>query len=126
MVRDTGDPASGAAGAPDRPATSTRFDRVSRPDPAAARDRDGRGKEALYSTSPTSRPARPIEVRCRRCDVRLGLPVREAVRLLRPPWLINPTTQRLWTRCPACSRRSWLEVRPGPPLRALLERPASR
>lgn len=108
-----------------RPTTSARFDRVARPDPALRRERDGTGKEALYSTSPSARPAQPVEVWCRRCDVQLGLSMVGSLKLLRPPWLLNPVDRRLWTRCPACSRHAWLQVRPGPPLRALLDRPGS-
>ena len=100
---------------------SPRFDRVERPRPGA-RSRDAAGKEALYSTAPTAAPTRPIEVTCRRCGVTSGLTLTGAVRLLRPPMLANPLSGTLWTRCPACDRRSWLDASTGQALRALLDR----
>lgn len=100
---------------------SARFDRVAAPT-TAARPRDAAGKEALYSTAPTAAPTRPIEVTCRRCGVTSGLTLAGAVRLLRPPMLANPVTGTLWTRCPACDRRSWLDASTGQALRALLDR----
>lgn len=100
---------------------SARFDRVARPTPGGHR-RDGEGKEALYSTAPTAAPTRPLEVTCRRCGVTTGLTLTSALRLLRPPMLANPLTGVLWTRCPACSRRSWLDASTGQALRALLDR----
>jgi hypothetical protein len=105
-----------------RPATSAAFDRVAKPDPRRPRARDGLGKEALYSTAPTSRPSPQVEVRCRRCDVRVGLSLLEVVRLLLPPFLCDPVRRRLWTRCPSCGERSWLELRTGQALRVLLDR----
>lgn len=106
----------------DPPATSARLDRVSRPDPTRSRVRPGDGKEALYSTAPTAAPTSQIEVRCRRCDVVSGVSVLQMVPMLRPPFLWDPVRGRLWTRCPVCSRRSWLEVRTGQALRVLLDR----
>lgn len=106
----------------DRPMPSARFDRVSRPDPARSRSRPGDGKEALYSTAPTAAATSQIEIRCRRCDVVSGVSVLRVVPLLRPPFLWDPVRGRLWTRCPVCSRRSWLEVRTGQALRVLLDR----
>lgn len=99
------------------------FDRVRRPEPGRVRDRDRAGKEALYSTAPSARPTAPVEMRCERCGAQMGLATGDALRLLRPPWLFNPLSRRLWSRCPACSRRAWLVVTPGPSLRALLSRP---
>jgi hypothetical protein len=110
---------------PDRPAASSAFDRVPRPEAHVTRERDRHGKEALYSTAPGSRRTSPIEVHCQRCDARVGLSMGEALRLLRPPWFANPLARCLWTRCPACSRRSWLGVTAGPSLRLLLQRPPS-
>ena len=109
----------------DGAATSSRFDRVRRPDPGEVRERDRTGTEALYSTAPSSRRSSPVEVRCERCDAQVGLSPVEALRLLRPPWVFNPISRRLWARCPACSRRSWLVVTAGPTLRMLLQRPHS-
>ncbi len=117
------DATSGPPAGP-RTGAAARFDRVRRPDPATPRDRDASGKEALYSTSPAARAPSPVEVRCPRCGVHLGVSVRRSIGLLRPPWLLNPVTRRLWARCPACDRRAWLEVRAGPSLRAMLERPS--
>jgi hypothetical protein len=109
----------------DREATSSPFDRVPRPDSHRAQERDRQGKEALYSTAPGSRRSSPIEVHCQRCDAQVGLSAGEALRLLRPPWFANPLSRCVWTRCPACSRRSWLGVAAGPSLRLLLQRPPS-
>lgn len=98
------------------------FDRISRPDPTRPRPRDDRGKEALYSTSPSASPTSQVELQCRRCGVPFGLSVLGIVKLLRPPFLWDPVRGRLWARCPACERRSWIEVRAGQALRALLDR----
>ena len=89
---------------------------------AAARDRDGLGKEALYSTAPTSAPTSQVELRCRRCDVPFGSSLVGVAKLLARPFLWDPVRGRLWTRCPACDRRSWLDVRTGQALRVLLQR----
>lgn len=108
---------------PARPQRSPRLDRVGTPRPAtASRPRDAEGKEALYSTAPSAAPTSQIQVLCRRCDVEAGLSVVALIKLLRPPVLWNPVTGRLWTRCPTCGRRSWLRVRQGQALRALLDR----
>jgi hypothetical protein len=104
--------------------TNPRFDRVARPTPGAV-ERDSAGKEALYSTAPTSAPTRPIEVSCRRCGVTSGLGLTQAVALLRPPMLANPLTGTLWAVCPSCGRRSWLDASTGQALRALLRRGAT-
>lgn len=100
---------------------SPRLDRVSRPTPGARRP-DAEGKEALYSTAPTAARTKPLEVTCRRCGVTSGLTLTEALVLLRPPMVANPLTGTMWTRCPACDRRSWLDGSPGQALRALLGR----
>jgi hypothetical protein len=104
------------------PTRSERLDRVRAPDPRVPRQRDVAGKEALYSTAPSAAPSSQVQVLCRRCDVEAGVSVVGFVRLLRPPVLWNPLTRRLWTRCPTCDRRSWLKVRQGQALRALLDR----
>lgn len=101
---------------------SSRLDRVSKPDPRSPRRRDGQGKEALYSTAPSAAPSSQVLVLCRRCDVESGVSVLGLVRTLKPPALINPATRHLWATCPACRRRSWLEVRAGQALRVLLDR----
>lgn len=105
----------------DQDGCSPRLDRVARPTPGSRR-RDVEGKEALYSTAPTAAPTTPLQVTCRRCGVTSGLTVTEALRLLAPPMLANPLTGTMWTRCPACDRRSWLDGSPGQALRALLGR----
>jgi hypothetical protein len=103
-----------------------RFDRVTKPEPGS-RPRDREGKEALYSTAPTSAPTRPLEVTCRRCGVTRGLTVREGLMLLKPPFLLNPLTGTMFARCPSCGRRSWLDATSGQALRALLgQRPGTR
>jgi hypothetical protein len=98
------------------------FDRIPRPDPARPRHRDHHGKEALYSTSPSAAPSSQVELFCRRCKVPFGLSVVGLLKLLKPPFLWDPIRDRLWTRCPACRRRAWIEVRKGQALRALLDR----
>lgn len=102
-----------------RPPMSPRLDRVTADHP---RQRDGRGTEALYSTAPSAAPTSQVDLRCRRCDVPFGLSVLGVVRLLVPPFLWDPVRGRLWTRCPACDKRAWLEVRAGQALRVLLDR----
>lgn len=105
-----------------RPRTSAAFDRVAMPDPRRGRPRDGLGKEALYTTAPTASPSPQVELRCSRCDVRMGVSVLDVVRLLKPPFLYDPVRRRLRTRCPACGERAWVELRVGQALRVLLER----
>lgn len=102
------------------------FDRVRKPDPGSSRHRAREGKEALYSTAPTAAPSSQVLVVCERCDVESGVSVVDAVRMLMPPFLWNPLSGRLWARCPACDRRSWLRVRKGQALRALLDRNVGR
>lgn len=104
--------------------TSRRLDRVAKPDPAhPIPGRDRSGKQALYSTAPGAPPSAQVLVRCRRCTVQSGLSLRGVVGLLRPPFLVDPVHGRLWARCPACRRRSCLEIFKGQALRALLDRP---
>lgn len=88
------------------------------------RDRDGLGKEALYSTAPTSAPTSQVELRCRRCDVPFGSSLVGVAKLVVRPFLWDPVRGRLWTRCPACDRRAWLEIRAGQALRILMKRRA--
>jgi hypothetical protein len=107
---------------PAHPARSQRFDRISPPDATTSRPRDAVGKEALYSTAPSAAPSSQVQVLCRRCDVEAGISVVALAKLLRPPVLWNPLTRRLWARCPTCGRRSWLRIRQGQALRALLDR----
>jgi hypothetical protein len=107
-----------------RGGTSPAFDRVA-PRGGEGRPRarrDGLGKEALYSTAPTSAPTAQFEAWCRRCDVPLALSVLRVVRLLVPPFLWDPVRGRLWTRCPACDRYAWIQIRTGQALRVLLDR----
>jgi hypothetical protein len=105
---------------------SSRLDRVTKPDPSSPRRRDEQGKEALYSTAPSAAPSSQVLIRCRRCDVESGVSVVGLVRTLKPPVLINPATRHLWAKCPACRRRSWLDVRSGQALRVLLDRSPKR
>lgn len=95
-------------------ATSAKFDRVTPPDPMRPRRSDLQGKRALYSVDPEANPIPLLIVRCDRCEVERGLTASHLPRLLRPPWLLNPCGRTLWTRCPACQRRTWLHVRLGP------------
>lgn len=100
----------------------SRFDRVAPPRFTGRLVRDGQGKEALYSTAPGAPPTAHLQVVCERCDVESGLRSLTALRLFMPPLLYGPFRRRLWARCPACQRRSWLRVRWGQALRALLGR----
>jgi hypothetical protein len=108
-----------------RPGTSPRLDRITGP-VAPRRPRDVAGKEALYSTAPSAAPTSQVQVRCPRCDVETGISVAGFLRTLRLPVLWNPLKRTLWSRCPTCGKRSWLQVRKGQVLRALLDRSPSR
>lgn len=101
---------------------SASFDRVSPPRPRTPGERDREGKEALYSTAPSAAPSSQVLVVCERCDVESGLTLVDAAKLLVPPFLWNPVSGKLWSRCPACGRRSTLRIRQGQALRALLQR----
>lgn len=90
------------------------FDRIVPPDPMRPRRGDALGKRALYSVDPEANPAPLLIVSCERCGVERGLTATHLLRLLRPPWLLNPCRRTLWARCPTCQRRSWLQVRLGP------------
>lgn len=90
------------------------FERIRAPDPMAPGREDVRGKRAIYSVDPEANPTPAVIVACRRCGVERGMTARGSVSLLRPPWLADPFRRRLWTRCPTCERRSWLDVRLGP------------
>ncbi len=103
---------------PRRAGTSPAFDRIAPPGHGGGA-RDGLGKEALYSTAPSAAPTSQVELRCRRCDVPFGLSVVGMVKLLAPPFLVDPLHRRVYSRCPACGRYSWLDVRTGQALRIL-------
>jgi hypothetical protein len=111
---------------PDRPPSSSRLDRVGRPDPGSPRRRDQQGKEALYSTAPTAAPTSQVEVYCRRCDVLAGVSLLGALKLFKPPVFWDPLRGRIWSRCPTCDRRAWLVVKTGQALRVLLDRSPTR
>ncbi len=102
-----------------RPAPSAAFDRITPPERRLRRERDGLGKEALYSTAPSAAPTTQVELHCRRCDVPFGLSVLGACKLLRPPFLLDPLHRRVWARCPACQRHAWIDVATGQALRVL-------
>ncbi|MBW3620593.1 MAG: hypothetical protein KY461_10130 [Actinobacteria bacterium] len=103
-------------------APASKFDRVRPPVARPSADRDQHGKEALYSTAPGAAPSSQVLVACARCDVESGINVLEFARTLVPPIAWNPLNGKLWARCPSCERRSWLRVRKGQALRALLDR----
>jgi hypothetical protein len=84
------------------------------------------GKEALYSTAPSAAKTSQVLLRCRRCDVETGVSVVGFLRTLTVPVLWNPLLRTLYARCPTCDRRSWLHVRKGQQLRALLDRRPTR
>jgi len=105
---------------PDRGSgTSAAFDRIGRPGARSTSRRDDLGKEALYTTAPSAAPSTQVQLRCRRCRVPVGRSVLGALALCRPPCLVDPVRRRLWTRCPTCGQRAWLEISPGPGLRML-------
>ena len=104
--------------------TSSKFDRVRRPDPTSRRD-DVDGKEALYSTSPEAEPTSHLLVLCRRCDVEAPVQVWEMPGILIPPVIPDPFNRRVLAKCPTCRHRAWLEIRQGQALRALLGRVTS-
>lgn len=101
------------------PGTSSAFDRIGRPGTRSGPRRDGLGKEALYTTAPSAAPSTQVELRCRRCQVPFGRSMLGLLPLCRPPCLVDPIRRRIWTRCPACGHRAWLEVSAGPVLRTL-------
>lgn len=101
------------------PTTSAAFDRIATPGARSPRRRDGLGKEALYTTAPSAAPSTQVQLRCRRCGVPMGRSVLGLLALCRPPCLIDPVRRRVWTRCPTCGQRAWLEVSAGPVLRTL-------
>ncbi|MBW3664522.1 MAG: hypothetical protein KY469_15585 [Actinobacteria bacterium] len=107
------------------PARDPRFDRVSRPDPKSLPERDGAGKEALYTTSPEAPPTAPVTIHCERCGTQRALKVGDLLSLVRPPMFVNPMRDggRVWARCPACEKRSWLRFRVAGTLGAYLNRP---
>lgn len=102
----------------DGDARGNRLDRVA-PTRRTARRPDG--KEALFSTAPTSPRPPQIEVRCRRCGTMSGVGVTNLPALLTPPAIWNPVNGFLWGRCPACKHRARLYVRTGQALRALAD-----
>lgn len=102
--------------------SSDRFDRIPRPGPRGDRRRDDQGKEALYSTSPSSAPSAQVEVRCAQCGVETGLSLPGAIRVAASPAVWDPFHDRVRARCPACGQRAWLTVRAGQGLRVLLRR----
>lgn len=102
-------------------ATSSKFDRVRKPDPTRRRD-DIVGKEALYSTSPEAEPSSHLLVLCHRCDVESPVSFWQIPRILVPPVIPDPINRRFLAKCPTCRHRAWLEVRQGQALRALFSR----
>ncbi len=90
------------------------FERIRSPDPAAPGRGDVQGKRAIYSVDPEANPTPAVIVACPRCGVGRGMTARQALSLLRPPWLADPFRHRLLARCPTCEKRTWLDVRLGP------------
>lgn len=107
---------------PTRPrGTSSTLDRVDRTR-RSGHGQDATGKEALFSTAPSSSPPRPFEVTCRVCRVSTPVDMGSVATMLRPPFLYNPVRASLWTRCPHCGERAWLDLALGQAIRALLGR----
>lgn len=90
------------------------LDRVRPPDPTRPRRGDVQGKRALYSVDTESNPTSLVVVDCPECEISRGLTLPELPGLLRPPWLLNPCGRRLWTQCPTCGDRTWLDIHRGP------------
>jgi predicted RNA-binding Zn-ribbon protein involved in translation (DUF1610 family) len=90
------------------------LDRVEAPDPSRPRQGDVKGRRALYSVDSTANPTPVVIVRCPACGVERGLTIQQAGTLLRPPFVMNPLSRRMWTRCPTCGERAWLRVERGP------------
>ena len=90
------------------------FDRVNAPDPTRLRRGELQGKRALFSVDVEANPTAAVLVSCGRCAVELGMTTREAAGLFKPPFVANPVSRKLWTRCPSCDRWSWLRLRLGP------------
>lgn len=108
-----------------RPGTNDAFDRAAK-GRARGHARDGGGKEALFSTAPTSAPPPPVDVHCPICEVTTGLvSVADWLALMVPPFLFNPLGPSVWARCPHCRRRGWLALGLGQGIRALLGRPTA-
>lgn len=107
------------------PGPDPRFDRVSRPDPTELPQRDGTGKEALYTTSPEAPPTAPVTIHCERCGTQRPLEIADLLSLVRPPAFLNPLRSggRLWARCPICEKRSWIRFHVAGTLGAYLNRP---
>jgi hypothetical protein len=105
--------------------TNEAFDRAAKGRSKGHR-RDAAGKEALFSTAPSSAPPPAIDVRCPACNVTSGLTnAHQWMALLRPPFLVNPLDVTVWNRCRHCGERVWLEVGLGQALRSLLDRPSA-
>lgn len=107
------------------PGTNEAFDRVAKRRPRGHR-RDGGGKEALFSTAPSSAPPSPVDVHCPSCGVTTGLfSPRDWLSLAWPPFMVNPFGPSVWSKCPHCGEREWLALELGQGLRALLGRPSN-
>lgn len=105
--------------------TNAAFDRAAKSRPRGHR-RDAAGKEALFSTAPSSAPPPHLDVHCPACNVTSGLAAPgDWLALMRPPFLVNPVQATVWNRCRHCGEREWLEVGLGQGLRALLGRPTT-
>lgn len=98
-----------------------RFDRIHPGRSRGVRDPDG--KQALFSVAPESPPEPTVMVVCHRCGTYRGLGWRDLLTMLRPPLVVIPWRGgRLYARCPACTRRSVLELHLSGPVRAVLRR----
>ena len=117
------EPSSGTGSRPtttDRPRLKTKpgsFDRIRRdgqPDAGAA-TRDPQGKQVLFSSAEQPPPLGSVALECPNCHRRTIVSV---VRLaqLSLPGVHAPVPgrgYRCYAKCPACSKRTWLQVQLG-------------
>lgn len=83
--------------------------------PGAPASRDAEGKQALFSAEEQQAAFGGITMTCGECGQRSVLSGRRALRSLVPSvHLPRPrSSYRSWMRCPACGRRTWVELRMG-------------
>lgn len=77
--------------------------------------RDTEGKQALFSAEEQKAAFGGITMTCSHCGQRSVLSGRRALRSLLPSVHLPRPRQpyRSWMRCPACGRRTWVELKVG-------------
>ncbi len=83
--------------------------------PGAGGLRDTEGKQALFSAAEQRAAFGGITMTCSHCGQKSVLSGRRALRSLVPSVHVpRPRKQyRSWMRCPACGRRTWVELKLG-------------